>query len=141
MGYNKTDYTINETKGYSHGKSAKAIGKKIGDFIESKKFIEAEEARKAETTITRYEEKYKSRQLTLLGRLCGYVEAFDGIRLEDQNIPEVEEIENPSQTKSFKEGYVQAIRLANAGLPKEKYYEQLEEYENEFIKSRGNTKK
>ena len=78
------------------------------------------------------EEKGYTAQLTSLGKICRFVEHFDNISLDKQEIMPVGPFINPKETKSFMNGYNSAQDYINAGLTEQNYHEIVKNYEEKY---------
>lgn len=65
------------------------------------------------------EEKGCCGELNTLGKIAYFIEAFYGIKLEDEDIKEALPVENPTQTRSYKNGYNMGKILVENGFTKE----------------------
>lgn len=72
------------------------------------------------------EEKGYSGELSTLGKLSYFSEYFDKVFIENSNIKRIVPIENPRESKSFKEGYQRAKALVERGFTQEHYHIFLE---------------
>ena len=68
------------------------------------------------------EEKGYSGKLSTIGKLTYFTEYFEGITIEDKDIQSIIPIENPRESKSFKEGYKRGMTLVEQGFTKENYH-------------------
>lgn len=95
--------------------------------------FERKVAQKTKNNSTNIEEKGYTAQLLSLGKICRFVEYFDNISLEEQQITSVGPFEDPKETKSFKNGYKSAQEFINAGLTERNYREFVKNYEQKYI--------
>lgn len=121
-----------ENSGYKRKNNSKTVGKLIGNLIDDKKRIDERNERQKERLTTVHEEKGFTSQLTQLGKLCCFVEHFDMIGLDEQNIISVGPFEFPRNTKSFERGYILAKGLIKAGFTEQNYYDFVKYYEDTF---------
>lgn len=121
-----------ENVGYTSKYSPKTVGKLIGNIIEDSKRNEEQRNKQRERVIMVQDEKGYTSQLTQLGKLCCFVEKFDMISLEEQNIGSVGPFEDPRITKSFKNGYTMAESLVKAGFNEASYRAFVKCYEDTF---------
>ena len=116
-------------------KGRKQISIEIGNEIDREKFKKEEEERIKQRVLLEREEKGNTSQLLTLGKLCYLVEAFDLISLKDQEIPAVGPFDDPTQTKSFRQGYeVDGPRL-KANFTEEHYHAFRDTYEAKYNKN------
>lgn len=90
------------------------------------------------------EEKGCCGELHTLGKIAYFVEEFYGITLEDEDIKDALPVENPTQTKSFQNGYSMGKLLVENGFTKEHYiafYQNLRQKMKERLEIIETTKK
>ena len=80
----------------------------------------------------RFQEKGYSSELQLRGRKSYFEEFFDGISLENQDLPVVGPFQNIRETESFQGGRQRAFFLVNNGFTLEQYQKFLSEFEAKF---------
>ena len=140
MEYETGNIFRSELGGYRSPKSVKSIGRDLGERIDAQKFRDEAEARqKAIAKVTVEEKGYKA-QLTDLGKLSCFIERFDMIKLEDQNLPQVGPFEDPRERTSFKYGYEMGKVLVDNGFSEENYHAFSENYEAKYHKNSSKSK-
>lgn len=132
MGYGKNRIWKQENRSYSNNADPRRIGKMFGNIIDNKIQAEKQNNIRMQRAILIQEEKGFTSQLTQLGKLCCYVEHFDMIGLNDQNISSVGPFEDPRKTQSFKNGYDLAGKLIKAGFTEQNYHDFAKCYEDTF---------
>lgn len=132
MGYNEINGFFSERRNYRSKKSVKDIGKNLGENIEYQKFRDEEAARKKVVALLTQEEKGYKQQLTELGKLSCFIEHFDMIMLEEQQLPKVGPFEDPRERTSFKYGYEMGKVLVKQGFSEENYHTFLQNYEAKY---------
>lgn len=129
MNYDRSNASGRENKKYSSRHNYQSVRNTISDYIYSQQFRDAEEQRNRENAIRYNTEKGKTSQLIELGKLCGFIEFFDKIPLNEQEILPIEQIDNPRETESFKRGYTFAQTLIKNGFTEENYHSFERNYE------------
>lgn len=132
MGYDIGNSLKSERKKYNNSFDIKKMATKRAILIDQQKFRDAEEKRTKERFIITQEEKGYSRQLIDSGKLSSFIEAFDFIKLEEQELEQIGPFENPRESKSFKDGYEMGKMLVSKGFSEENYHKFLQEYENKY---------
>lgn len=77
-------------------------------------------------------EKGNSSELNFRGRKSAFEEIFDGISLEEQNLPAVGPFEDITETESFQNGRERGFFLAQNGFTLEQYHNFILEFESKF---------
>lgn len=137
MSYEEKNSYRSEQIGYESNKSVRSVGKITGDMVAAKLKREKDDERKKERALLEQKEFGKTRQLIDLGKLSSYIEAFDFIKLEDQILPPVENIDNPKVQESFINGYNHGTMLVKHGLSEKDYHNFCEEYERKYNINKG----
>lgn len=140
MNYDSNGATYRENKGFSSKYDSKFIRREIGDKIDYQKFADAEIERKKARAILEANEKGYTQQLLELGKLCCFVEAFDNIALNEQQISPVGPFENPVECESFKNGYQRGITLVDNGFSEQNYRDFVSHYEQKYINKNSKQK-
>lgn len=137
MSYEERNSYSSEVKGYTSQKDVKAVGRINGNVVAADIQREIEIKRNREKAITEQNEQGQSRQLIELGKLASFIEHFDMIKVDAQNLPPVEKIEEPKKQESFIKGYKFGKVLISKGFTEENYHNFCQEYERKYGIKKG----
>ena len=140
MNFDNNHSTLRENKGYRPKQSSDLVRKQKAEEIDSEKYKEAERERKRISATIQWNEKGYTQQLVELGKLCCFVEFFDKIPLEEQQIEQVGPFENPRECESFKKGYETGKIFVNNGFTEENYHVFVNNYENKYLNNNKKNK-
>jgi len=140
MGYETNNTFRSERGNYSSTKSVRSIGRQTGELIDSQIFKAEDAERRKNIALVTQEEKGYKQQLTDLGKLSSFIECFDMIPLEEQQLPEVGPFEDPRERTSFKYGYEMGKILVKQGFSEENYHAFLQNYETKYQKNNSKSK-
>ena len=128
---NKMEYNINNAHTEINNVN-KSRRDSIDNYRGPKKWKEDKLLKRKERALLEQEEKGYTGQLTELGRISYFIEYFDMIKLEEQNLPQVGPFENPSEKASFKYGYEMGKILVKSGFSEENYHKLLQDFEIKY---------
>ena len=137
MSYEERNSYSSEVKGYTSSKDVKTVGRITGNVVASDIQREIENKRNKERTITEQNEQGQSGQLIELGKLASFIEHFDMIKVNEQNLPPVEKIEEPKKQASFIKGYEFGKVLISKGFTEENYHNFCQEFERKYGVKKG----
>lgn len=132
MEYNVDNQSSLRKEKYNSTRTSKPVERNVENYFGAKKYRECKETQRKTRALLEQEEQGYTKQLTDLGKLSYFIEHFDMIRLEDQNLSPVGPFEDPRERTSFKYGHEMAKTLVANGFSENNYLKFLQDYELKY---------